>query len=59
MIHGVTNWTSETPKLPTPACTPSAVPCMRRGKKYDVLGMKPEKAPPPIPDMKDRASSQV
>lgn len=32
-----------------PACSPSAVPCNRLGKKYDVLGMNPEKAPPPMP----------
>ena len=47
--HGVSSCTSETPKLPMPAWTPSAVPAMRLGKKYDVDGMKPEKAPPPMP----------
>ena len=33
MIHGVSSCTSETPKLPIPAWSPSAVPCRRRGKK--------------------------
>ncbi len=47
--QGVSNCTSETPKLPIPACRPSAVPCILRGKKYEVDGMNPEKAPPPMP----------
>ena len=59
MIHGVTNCTMETPKLPMPACRPSAVPCLRRGKKYDVLGMKPENAPPPMPDRNARIRNVV
>ena len=33
MSHGVSSCTRETPRLPMPACRPSAVPCMRRGKK--------------------------
>ncbi len=49
MIQGVTNWTALTPKLPMPAWIPRAVPCLERGKKYEVLGMKPENAPPPMP----------
>ena len=52
MKYGVSSCTSETPKLPKPACRPRAVPCLARGKKYDVLGMKPEKAPPPMPAKK-------
>jgi hypothetical protein len=31
---------------------PSAVPCLERGKKYEVEGMNPEKAPPPMPARK-------
>ncbi len=56
MIHGVTNCTMLTPKLPMPACRPSAVPCFERGKKYEVLGMKPENAPPPMPARAPRSS---
>ena len=52
--HGVSSCTSETPKLPMPAWRPSAVPCMRLGKKYDVDGMKPENAPPPMPARNER-----
>ena len=52
MRYGVSSCTNETPKLPRPACNPSAVPCIRLGKKYEVLGMKPENAPPPIPARK-------
>ena len=33
MRYGVSSWTSETPKLPSPACRPRAVPCLRFGKK--------------------------
>ena len=55
-IHGVTNCTTLTPKLPMPACTPSAVPCLALGKKYDVLGMKPENTPPPMPARTARSS---
>ena len=32
---------------------------MRRGKKYDVLGMNPENAPPPMPDRNDRVNSHA
>ncbi len=32
-IHGVTNCTRLTPKLPMPAWIPSAVPCLALGKK--------------------------
>ena len=32
-IHGVTNCTTLTPKLPMPAWMPRAVPCFDRGKK--------------------------
>ena len=53
--QGVKSWTNETPKLPIPACRPSAVPCNRFGKKYEVDGMKPENAPPPMPARKARA----
>ena len=35
------------------------MPCLRRGKKYDVLGMKPEKAPPPMPDRNARIRNVV
>ena len=49
--HGVTNWTTLTPKLPMPAWTPRAVPCLALGKKYEVLGMNPLNTPPPIPAM--------
>ena len=52
MKYGVSSCTNETPKLPRPACNPSAVPCIRLGKKYEVLGMKPENAPPPMPARK-------
>jgi hypothetical protein len=52
MSHGVSSCTIETPKLPIPACRPSAVPCFLLGKKYEVLGMKPENAPPPMPARK-------
>ena len=31
--YGVSSWTSETPKFPSPAWSPSAVPCLLRGKK--------------------------
>ncbi len=48
--HGVSSCTSETPKLPMPAWRPSAVPCRRLGKKYEVEGMNPENAPPPMPE---------
>ncbi len=57
MRYGVSSCTRETPKLPSPAWMPRAVPCLRRGKKYDVLGMKPENAPPPIPASKARIIS--
>ncbi len=33
------------------------MPCLLRGKKYEVLGMKPENAPPPMPASAARQSS--
>ena len=36
---------------------PSAKPCFDLGKKYEVLGMKPENTPPPIPERKARINS--
>ncbi len=59
MIHGVTNCTMLTPKLPMPAWMPRAVPCLAFGKKYEVLGMKPLNTPPPIPARKARTSRTV
>ena len=56
-IQGTTNCTRLTPKLPMPACRPRAVPCLALGKKYDVEGMNPEKAPPPMPASAARNSS--
>ena len=32
MSHGVSSWTSETPKLPIPAWMPRAVPCLAAGR---------------------------
>src|SRR3990170_6131960 len=39
-----------TPKLPSPALSPRAVPCSRLGKKPVMLDMEQAKLPPPIPD---------
>ena len=33
MRYGVSSCTRDTPKLPSPACSPRAVPCIRLGKK--------------------------
>ena len=52
MIRGVTNCTTDTPKLPMPAWMPRASPCSRFGKKMEVEGMKDEKSPPPMPHRK-------
>src|SRR3990172_9318715 len=49
MIQGDANCARLTPKLPTPAWMPSAVPCNRLGKNTLVLGMCEEKSPPPNP----------
>ena len=38
-----------TPRLPAPAFQPSAVPCIRFGKKKLMLAMLAEKLPPPRP----------
>ena len=56
IIHGPRNWMREIPKLPMPACKPNAVPDRRLGKKYPVEGMKPEKTPPPMPQINDNVS---
>src|SRR3989338_6023769 len=39
-----------TPKLPSPALSPRAVPCRRLGKKPLMLDMEQAKLPPPMPD---------
>ncbi len=39
-----------TPKLPSPALMPSAVPCRRLGKKVEMLDIELAKLPPPTPD---------
>ena len=41
-----------TPKLPSPALMPSAVPCSRLGKKVLMLLIELAKLPPPTPDHK-------
>ena len=49
MMSGTTNCTTDTPKLPKPALSPSAVPFSAFGKKKLMLAMLDEKLPPPKP----------
>ena len=46
---GLRNWTTETPRLPSPALTPSAEPLRSFGKKKLMLAMLELKLPPPRP----------
>src|SRR5690606_32573591 len=50
MIMGESNWTKLTPKFPTPAWIPNAVPKCLFGKYKEVEGMNEEKSPPPSPN---------
>ena len=49
MVKGTTACITPTPRLPKPAFQPSAVPCIRLGKKKLILAMLAEKLPPPNP----------
>ena len=44
------NCTDDTPRVPSPALRPSAVPCSRLGKKVLMLDIELAKLPPPTPD---------
>ncbi len=50
ITSGMTICIVVTPKLPTPALMPSAVPCSRFGKKVLMFDIELAKLPPPTPD---------
>ncbi|KFB73634.1 MAG: hypothetical protein AW09_001111 [Candidatus Accumulibacter phosphatis] len=50
ITNGMTICIVVTPKLPSPAFRPSAVPCSRFGKKVLMLDIELAKLPPPTPD---------
>ena len=50
ITSGITICIVVTPKLPSPALSPSAVPCSRFGKKVLMLDIELAKLPPPTPD---------
>ncbi len=50
ITSGITICIVVTPKLPTPAFRPSAVPCSRFGKKVLMFDIELAKFPPPTPD---------
>ena len=50
ITSGITICIVVTPKLPSPAFKPSAVPCSRFGKKVLMLDIDDAKLPPPTPD---------
>src|SRR3972149_6623974 len=50
MTRGIRTYMVVTPKLPSPAFRPRAVPCSRLGKKPLILDMEQAKLPPPMPD---------
>src|SRR5574337_219267 len=54
ITSGTTNCTAETPRLPSPAFRPSAVPFCALGKKKLMLAMLEEKLPPPKPQSRAR-----
>src|SRR5574343_1422023 len=56
MMMGLKNCTTDTPRLPSPAFTPSAVPLRSFGKKKLMLDMEDEKLPPPKPHSSARIS---
>src|SRR5512137_861032 len=56
MTSGTTNCTVETPRLPSPALSPSAVPFCSLGKKKLMLAMLEAKLPPPKPHRSARVS---
>src|SRR3989344_5422158 len=49
ITSGTTNCTTETPRLPRPALSPSAEPLRSLGKKKLILAMLEAKLPPPKP----------
>ncbi|MNG86413.1 hypothetical protein D3C76_430560 [compost metagenome] len=49
---GTTNCIPETPRLPSPAFRPNAVPCWALGKKKLMLDIDEAKLPPPKPHSK-------
>src|SRR5262245_21965491 len=49
MISGTTNWTTLTPRLPSPALSASAFPFSDFGKKNEMLDIDEAKLPPPKP----------
>jgi len=49
ITSGLRNWTTDTPRLPRPAFTPSAEPLRSLGKKKLMLAMLELKLPPPRP----------
>ncbi len=53
---GTTNCIVETPRFPSPALSPSAVPFRSFGKKKLMLAMLEAKFPPPRPHSSARTS---
>lgn len=49
MTIGVSNWTTETPRLPRPPLMPVALPFFTLGKKKPILASEEAKFAPPIP----------
>ena len=49
ITSGTTNCTTDTPRLPRPAFSPSAVPCCAFGKKKLMFDIDEAKFPPPKP----------
>ena len=49
MAIGTTNWTTLTPRLPSPALRASALPFSAFGKKNEMFAMDEAKLPPPKP----------
>jgi hypothetical protein len=58
MTSGTTNCMVETPRFPSPALSPSAVPFWSLGKKKLMLAMLEAKLPPPKPQ-KSASTSMV
>ena len=54
ITSGLRNWTTDTPRLPSPAFTPSAEPLRSFGKKKLMLAMLELKLPPPKPHSRAR-----
>src|SRR4029453_13982502 len=55
IISGTTNWTTLTPRLPSPALSARAFPFSDFGKKNEMLDIDEQKLPPPNPHSSARA----